>query len=333
MAQLTLSAVQVLAIDALAQAGAGAMAAQALGAAIARAEAEGLASHGLAYLPTYLEHLACGKVRQNAEPQRMQPKPGVVVVDADCGFAHPAIDLGLDALLSAARSQGIAVLVVRNSYNCGVLGHHTDRIARAGMLGLGFTNAPASIAPLGGVKPVIGTNPVSLAAPDGAGGVALLIDQSASVVAKSEIMKKARAGQPIPEGWAFDSAGRPTTDAAVAVKGLMAPAGGQKGVGLGLIVELMAAALSGATLGIDASPFSGPAGGPPKTGQCFIAIDPGTTSGGAFGARLARLCDAITAQEGTHLPGARRAANRARAEREGIAVDDALLARIREFAA
>jgi (2R)-3-sulfolactate dehydrogenase (NADP+) len=329
---LNIDEIAALAVAALRKAGAGEKAAQSLGGAIARAEAEGLASHGLAYLPTYVEHLGCGKVKRDAAPRVTHPRPGIVAVDADCGFAHPAIDLGFESLLPAARSQGIATLVIRNSYNCGVLGHHTDRIAQSGLLGLGFTNAPASIAPTGGVKPVIGTNPVSLAAPDGQGGTSLLIDQSASVVAKSEIMKKARAGLPIPEGWAFDPQGRPTTDAAVAVKGLMAPAGGQKGVGLGLIVELLAAALSGATLGIDASPFSGTVGGPPKTGQCFIAIDAGAASGNAFAERLARLCAAISDQPGTHLPGSRRAANRARAEREGVAVDAALLTRIRELA-
>jgi (2R)-3-sulfolactate dehydrogenase (NADP+) len=329
---LTVREIADLALAALIKAGAGEKAARSLGTAIARAEAEGLASHGLAYLPTYVEHLDCGKVMRDAMPKITHPKPGIVAVDAACGFAHPAIDLGMESLLPAARAQGIATLVIRNSYNCGVLGHHTDRIAGAGLLGLGFTNAPASIAPTGGMKPVIGTNPVSLAAPDGMGGTSLLIDQSASVVAKSEIMKKARAGLPIPEGWAFDAEGKPTTDAAVAVKGLMAPAGGQKGVGLGLIVELLAAALSGATLGIDASPFSGAVGGPPKTGQCFIAIDAGAASGGAFAERLTRLCAAISDQPGTHLPGARRAANRTRAEREGIAVDAALLARIRELA-
>ena len=333
MPQLSIAEIEAFARDALAEAGSGTAAAASLAAAIARAEAEGLASHGLAYLPTYLEHLACGKVKREAAPRLAQPKAGIVTVDADCGFAHPAIALGFETLLPKARELGIAVLVVRNSYNCGVLGHHTERIATEGLLALGFTNAPASIAPIGGKRAVIGTNPVSLAAPDGKGGATLVIDQSASVVAKSEIMKKARAGEPIPEGWAFDAEGRPTTDAAVAVKGLMAPAGGQKGVGLGLIVELMAAALSGATLGIDASPFSGPVGGPPKTGQCFIAVDTGSASGNAFGERLARLAAAITDQPGTHLPGARRAANRMRAAESGVAVDAALLERIRGMAA
>ncbi|MCL4675772.1 MAG: Ldh family oxidoreductase, partial [Pararhodobacter sp.] len=182
-------------------------------------EAEGIASHGLAYIPTYCEHLRCGKVAGQAVPVLTRPRPGVICADAGTGFAHPAIAAGFADLIPLAREQGIAALAVRNSYNCGVLGYHTRQLALAGLLGLGFTNAPASIAPVGGRRPVVGTNPFSLAAPDGNGGIALLIDQSASVVAKSEIMKHAREGRPIPEGWGLGPDGQPTTDPAVALTG------------------------------------------------------------------------------------------------------------------
>ncbi len=84
---------------------------------------------------------------------------------------------------------GIAALAVRNSYNCGLLGFHTDRLARAGLIGIGFTDAPASIAPTGGHEAIFGTNPIAMPVPDGKGGVAFSIDQSASAVAKSEAMR------------------------------------------------------------------------------------------------------------------------------------------------
>ena len=223
---LTLGEIETLAFHALTRAGANAEAATALARATAETEADGVASHGLAYIPIYCEHLRCGKVDGNARPVITQPKPGLVLADAATGFAHGAIAAGFAALIPAARDQGIAALAVRNSYNCGVLGIHTLTLARAGFLALGFTNAPASIAPSGGMRPVVGTNPISLAAPDGAGGAALLIDQSASTIAKSEIMKHAREGRPIPEGWGLDAEGNPTTDPAVALKGSMAPSGG-----------------------------------------------------------------------------------------------------------
>jgi (2R)-3-sulfolactate dehydrogenase (NADP+) len=329
---LQIPEVEDLARHALIAAGAGEGNALSLAAAIAAAERDGIASHGLAYLPTYCEHIGCGKIDGKARPELQRVRPGLLTVDAKTGFAHPAIDVGFAALIPLAREQGIAALAIRNSYNCGVLGYHTERLARAGLLALGFTHAPASIAPIGGLRPVVGTNPFAVAAPDGAGGVAIAIDQSASVVAKSEIMRRNREGKPIPEGWAFGPDGKATTDPAVALKGTMAPSGGYKGVGIALLVELLAAAASGATLSIDASPFSGTAGGPPRTGQFFIAIDAAASSGGAFASRIAGLVEAIASQEGVHLQGSGRAAARVRAERAGIAVDDALLAKVRGLA-
>jgi (2R)-3-sulfolactate dehydrogenase (NADP+) len=329
---MTLDEINALALAALVAAGATQEQAQPLAAAVAAAEADGIASHGLAYVPTYCEHLRCGKVDGKAVPVVSKPKPSLLVVDAKSGFAHPAIDAGFKALIPLAQEMGIAALAIRNSYNCGVLGYHTERLAAAGLLGLGYTNAPASIAPFGGRKAVVGTNPFAIAAPDGKGGAAISIDQSASVIAKSEVMRKKRAGASIPEGWAFGPDGQPTTDPDVALKGTMAPSGGYKGFGAGLMVELLAAAASGAVLALDASPFSGTAGGPPRTGQFFIAIDVAASSGGEFAQRVTRLVEAIAAQEGAHIPGSKRKAARAKSG-AGVAVSADLVKQIKDLAA
>ncbi|NND42425.1 MAG: Ldh family oxidoreductase [Silicimonas sp.] len=325
---MSLSEIEDLAFRALRAAGANEAAAQSLALATAATEADGVASHGLAYIPIYAEHVGCGKVVGDAVPELDQTRPSALVVDANSGFAHPAIDVGFKRLAPLAREQGIAAMAVRNSYNCGVLGYHTGRMARAGLVCLGFTNAPASIAPSGGATPVVGTNPFSIAVPGPDGEPAIHIDQSASTIAKSEVMKHAREGKPIPEGWALDPDGNPTADAEVGLKGSMAPSGGYKGVGVAMTVEVMAAALAGATLGINASPFSGTKGGPPKTGQFFIAIDPDATSGGAFAERIADLAGAIHAQDGARLPGDGRKAKRKEAEKQGVAVSTATIARI-----
>jgi (2R)-3-sulfolactate dehydrogenase (NADP+) len=330
--RMSLDEIESLAAHALTRAGARDASAASLAKAIAAAERDGIASHGLAYLATYCEHLGCGKVAGSAIPVVARPAPAVVVVDAGSGFAHPAIDAGFAELVPLARTQGIAGLAVHHSYNCGVLGYHTERLAEAGLVALGFTNAPASIAPSGGTKPVVGTNPWSLAVPDGKGGAAIVIDQSASVVAKSEVMKKARKGEPIPLGWALGPDGQPTTDPNVGLKGTMMPAGGYKGVGSALLVETMAACLSGAVLGAHASPFSGTAGGPPNTGQYFIAIEPGASSGGAFAARIEALIGALTAEPGVHVPGSGRRAARDKARTQGVAVDPAIAEKARALA-
>lgn len=330
--RLSVDKIRQLAQAALDGAGTSAANAAPLARAVTAAERDGIASHGLLYVPVYAEHARCGKVDGQAEPRMEQPRPATILVDAATGFAHPAISLGFEALIPAAREFGIAALAIRNSYNCGVLGYHTERLASKGIVGLGFTNAPASIAPAGGTKPVIGTNPFSLATPDGKGGASILIDQSASVVAKSEVIMRAREGHALEEGWALDADGNPTTDPDAALKGTMAPSGGYKGVGTGLLTEVMAAALAGATLGVDASPFSGTAGGPPKTGQFFIAIDPAALSGGAFSSRMDGLIAAIADQPGARIPGSRRLAARERADTEGVEVDAGLVEKIRALA-
>ncbi|EFL90882.1 Ldh family oxidoreductase [Ahrensia sp. R2A130] len=330
MAQMTLDEIETLATNALVGAGTSATNAGAVARSTRMAERDGVRSHGLMYVPIYAEHVHCGKVDGKAEPAVETPKPALVRVDAKSGFAHPAIDAGFDAMVDAARSQGVGVMSIFNSYNCGVLGHHAERIARAGLLGLCFTNAPASIAPAGGKKPVVGTNPFALGVPGPDGEPTFVIDQSASAIAKSEIMLRNREGEPIPEGWALDADGNPTTDPAIALKGSMVPSGGAKGFGAGLMVEVFAAALSGAVLGKDSSPFSGTVGGPPNTGQTFIAIDPDPLSSGGFGERVAALAEAITAQEGSRLPGSRRVAARANTSGK-IEVPDDLVERIRAF--
>ena len=328
---LSLAEIEQLAMEALVAAGTAPDNAAPLALATTVTEADGVASHGLAYVPIYCEHVKCGKVDGQATPVLTRPKPGMITVDAATGFAHPAIALGFEMLIPSARANGVAALAIRNSYNCGVLGVHTQALAGAGLMGIGFTNAPASIAPSGGNRPLVGTNPVSVAAPDGEGGVAVLLDQSASVIAKSEIMKHAREGKPIPEGWALDPEGNPTTDPEVALTGSMAPSGGYKGVGIALIVEMMAAAMSGATLGKDASPFSGTKGGPPRTGQFFIAIDPEASSHGDYAARITALVEALREQPGAHLPGDGRAAARRRAAKDGVAVSRATLEKVRAW--
>lgn len=325
--RLTLDQVETLALRVLTEAGASAAQAGPVARSIRRAEADGVRSHGLMYLPVYALHLRCGKVDGQAVPAVSHSRPGAVTVDAANGFAHPAIAAGLPALVAAAKGNGIAAMTLHRSYNCGVLGHHAEDLAAAGLVGLCFTHAPASIAPPGGAVPVIGTNPLALAVPDGTGGAAFVLDQSASVVAKSEVILRNRRGEALEDGWALDAEGRPTTDPAAALKGSMRPAGGAKGFGLGLLAEVLASALSGAVASREASPFSGPDGGPPATGQCFLALDPGGFADG-FGDRITALAAAIADQPGARLPGSRRTAARARTETEGVMVDEALLAQI-----
>jgi len=271
------------------------------------AENQGIKSHGFHYLPIYCLHLKCNKVKGSANPKLHVISNVAFKVNADNGFAHRAISLGMEKLIPSAKENGISSLAITNSYNCGVLGYHTKNIAKEKLIAIGFTNAPASIAPFGGIKPIVGTNPISMAIYN-KGDVKIIIDQSASVVAKSEISVRAKSGEKIPEGWAFGPDGKTTTDASIALKGTMTPAGGYKGFGMGLFVEIMSACLTGSNLGIEASSFANDQGGPPGTGQFFIAINPEKFSS-TFDGKIAKIIQSIESQEKARVPGSKRIKN------------------------
>ena len=268
------------------------------------AEFSGIKSHGFHYLPIYCNHLKIGKIKGNSKATFKQISSSSIKVDADNGFAHTAINIGLKHLCKMSSIEGISCMSIYNSYNCGVLGFHTKKIAEQNLIGLGFTNAPASIAPVGAIKPVIGTNPYSMAAPLN-GKASIIIDQSASIVAKSEISLRAKTGEQIPKGWAFDKDGEVTTNAKEALKGTMAPCGGYKGFSTGLLVEILTACVAGGNLGTQASSFAGEDGGPPSTGQFFIAINPKKFNQD-FEAHLEQLLISISSQEGSRVPGSKR---------------------------
>ena len=293
------------------------------------AELSGIKSHGFHYLPIYCNHLKIGKIKGDSNSSFEKISNSALKVNADNGFAHSAINSAFPTLFKMCSEQGIACMSIYNSYNCGVLGFHTKRIAEKGYIGIGFTNAPASIAPQGGVKAVIGTNPFSLASPY-EGSASIIIDQSASVVAKSEISVRAKSGESIPEGWAYDSFGNITTNAEEALKGTMAPSGGYKGFGTGLMVEILTACLAGGNLGTQSSSFAGDDGGPPSTGQFFIAINQERFNSN-FDRSLKVLIDSITNQEGSRLPGAKRISNYNDNKNKDIEISDELLSRIKKI--
>jgi (2R)-3-sulfolactate dehydrogenase (NADP+) len=318
--QISLDRVAQIATLALTRAGANDVQASAVARSIRAAEAEGTRGIGLGYVPWYCQHLRVGKIIGSVTPVPTQLRPAVVTVDAQGGFAHPAYDAGEDLLIAAAKAQGIAILGVTNAYACGVLGYFSDRLARAGLVSITTTNASSTMAPWGGKTPFFGTNPWAFGAPRA--GDPLVIDSSSSATAYVNLATAAARNDPIPGHWALDAKGRPTTDAQAAMKGSIAPAGGHKGGALALMVEVLAAGLTGANWSFQASSLGDDHGGPPRLGQTFIAIDPGAMASD-FVPRLETLLTAMLAQDGVRLPGARRHANRIITENEGVILNDA----------
>ena len=278
--------------------GAGAWQAGEVARAVARAEAFGNVICGLYYLESYCLQLKSGRVDGQVDPVVTRPKAGQVIADAGFGFAQPAFSRGLPEALAAARENGVATLAVAHAHTCTSLGFFTEQIAAAGLVGIGFTNASPVVAPPNGNTAVIGTNPISMSLPDGG----MHWDFSTSAVALGKITMAKAAGEKIPLGWAVDADGQPTTDPDAALKGALVSAGGYKGWGFGLMAEVLAAGMTGSVNSLDVSGLKLPDGKPHDLGQYYILMEPQAD----FAARLARVAEAVAAQEGARIPGQNR---------------------------
>lgn len=300
--------------------------------ALAVAEAEGLASHGASRIPQYCGHVKNGRANGQAIPRVARERGGACLVDAGGGLAFEACGLATREAIRRAGGHGVAYVAVTNSNHFGVAAYHAEPIAQAGLVGLAFGNSPAAMPAWGGKRALFGTNPVAAAFPR-RGAAPLVIDLSLSAVARGKIMVAARDGKPIPEGWALDREGRPTTDAKAALDGSMLPAGGVKGAMLALVIELLACALSGAAYGFESDSFFTDAGKPTRIGQGMLAIDPGALAGNdVYLERIETLIAVMMEDEGVRLPGDRRRALREKAAREGVTIPAELLAKIRTLA-
>jgi (2R)-3-sulfolactate dehydrogenase (NADP+) len=335
MSLLPCAEAEALVAQVLQAAGASAAMARSTARALVLAEAQGLASHGLSRVAQYATHLRNGRVDGDAVPRVLHERGGAALVDAGEGLAFPACDLAVAEAAGRAREFGVAFVGVTRSHHAGVMVDHLRPLAEAGLVALGFANSPAAMPAAGGTHAVFGTNPVAAIFPR-RDGDPLLVDLSLSEVARGKVMVAAKAGQPIPLGWALDRDGQPTTDAQAALEGSMLPLGAAsspKGAMLALVVELLVTALLGANFGFEASSFFVDEGNRPRLGQAFVAIDPGALGGpsGSNGYldRVEILVTEMLRDDGVRLPGARREALRRHAQAHGLQVPDTLLAALR----
>jgi (2R)-3-sulfolactate dehydrogenase (NADP+) len=331
-ATLPVSELEQLMVRALRASGATEAMAAATARALASAEAEGIASHGASRIPQYCGHLRNGRATGSAVPRVVRERGGACLVDAGGGLAFEACALATREAIARTRVHGVSFVSVTNSNHFGVAAFHVEPLARAGLVGIAMGNSPAAMPAWGGKRALFGTNPIAAAFPRRS-AEPIVIDLSLSAVARGKIMVAARDGKPIPEGWALDKDGRPTTDAKAALEGSMLPAGGVKGAMLALTVELLVCALSGAAYGFESDSFFTDEGRPTRIGQAILAVDPGALAGNeAYLERVETLVDAMLADEGVRLPGERRAQLRERTLREGVSVPPDLLAKIRAIA-
>ncbi|MDO9384999.1 MAG: Ldh family oxidoreductase [Hyphomicrobiaceae bacterium] len=327
MAQLSMEEARALAERALRKAGAREAMAASTAQALVRAEAQGLASHGLTRVPQYATHLRNGRADGLAVAVVARQKGAALLIDAKHGLAFPACDLAIGNAIATARTLGVCFVGITNSHHCGVLVDHLRAVTDAGMIGLGFANSPSAMPAAGGKHPIFGTNPVAAAFPR-RNNAPLMIDLSLSEVARGKVMVAAKEGKPIPLGWALDRDGNPTTDAKAALEGSMLPLGAvssPKGSMLALMVELLVTAVIGAQFGFEASSFFVDEGNVPRLGQAFLVIDPGALAGSdAYYDRIEILIAEMLSDEGVRLAGARRTGLERRADESGLTIPDAL---------
>ncbi len=302
---------------------------------IVNGERDHCKSHGIYRIEGCLRAVQAGLAVPDAQPELHDSGKAVIEVEAHGGFANPAFDHAKDALVARAKETGIAALVIRDCLHFSALWHEVELLAADGLASLSMCPSYAFVAPAGGTEPLLGTNPMAFGYPR-QGEHPYVYDFATSVAARGEIELHRRAGTPLPEGWAVDKDGNPTTDPEAALDGAMLPFGGHKGSAISTMIELMAGAMLGERMSKEALEFTGANGTLlPRHGALVIAMDPAVfaaRSGRDPIAEGERLLGAIGAQ-GARLPSQRRFQARVKSLAEGITLTDAEVAQLDRFEA
>lgn len=304
--------------------GVSAEAAHDLAEAIVEAELNGIKTHGLRRLTSYLDRIAAGGIDGRAVPVLTGAGP-IVEVDGRHGLGAHVLRVACDAAAERADQNGIGLGLVRNGSHAGAIGWCATRLAQRGLVGVVISNGPPLIAPPGGSRPFLSNSPLAIAAPVADGGT-FLVDLATSVTSRDNIRQAAEAGGHIPPDWALDEEGKPTTDADSALVGTMLPIGGDRGFALVLGLEVLAGLLPGA-LSDRLVPSKDLGNAHEGIGHFVLAISPAHLAHGvSLARRLQDLEERMTAldrPEGApvpRLPGRRRQKIREQRIRDGIPV-------------
>jgi LDH2 family malate/lactate/ureidoglycolate dehydrogenase len=263
------------------------------------ADLEGITSHGVMLVPLYVDRILHGSVSKRSRGEVVSDRGAAIVLDAGHALGQLTARQAVALALARARDIGAAVVAVRNAFHFGTAGRHARSMAEQGCIGVVVSNTRPLMPPPGGAEAIVGNNPVAIALPTN-GDHPVEVDMALSATAMGKIRLAATEGQSIPEGWAVDSEGRPTTDPGEAIKGMLLPAAGPKGFGLAFVLDLLCGGLSDGAVGAEVRPLYGDPAVPYGCSQLFMAIhvDHFTTLG-AFSARVQR--------QAAHVSNAKRA--------------------------
>lgn len=290
-------------------------------------ERDGCKSHGVYRLEGCLRTVKAGKVVVDAVPEVVSADGAIVRVNAKGGFSNPAFELGVPALAQKAREFGLAALVINDCTHFAALWPEIEALTDHGLAALAMCPSYATVAPAGGSSPLLGTNPLAFGWPR-QDAPPYVFDFATSVAARGEIELYRRAGKPLPEGWAIDAAGLPTTSPEAALDGAMLTFGSHKGSAISTMIELLAGVMIGDLTSPEALEALGTTTLAPAHGELILALDPVKFCQGRAGDPFARaevLFEAIQGQ-GARLPSQRRFAARKISMNEGVTLTSAELA-------
>lgn len=304
-------------------------------AVLVRTNLRGIDTHGVMRVLPYVEKLRSGEVNAAARPVA-ELREGVLHVDGGCGLGQVVASFAVEEAVALARSQPVVMGLVRNSGHLAALGLFVLPAAEAGMIAVLCQETPPLMALEGSSGPAIGNNPIAFAAPV-AGGAPLVFDMATSIVARGNVLAAARDKVPIPEGWSIGPDGHPTTDPAVALKGAMLPVAGHKGIGLAMLVQILAGSLSGSRSAENAARFrAGNPAGNSSAGNVsafLLLINPERVAGrAAFDANVAEWLSTYMAVSGeeARYPGERAALCEVERRRDGVPLSLGAVAELRK---
>lgn len=322
---LTLAEAEQLSLDILTHYGYSDAHAGAITRSVVAAQRDECHSHGLYRILNCVETARLGAINLHVEPEIIDQAPAVVRVNAHQGCSLLSLEHGLPLLVDKAKTMGIALLGINNSFHFSALWPEVEALSAQGLVGIAMTPSHAFVAPAGGSKPLFGTNPIAFSWPR-PGKTPYTFDFATSVVARGEIELHRRAGDKIPDHWAVDVDGNPTTSPEEALAGAMLTFGGYKGSALSTMIELLAGPLIGDLLGHETQAATAEGDGKPFHGELLIAIAPEVLLGDQAAQHLLHsetLFEEIIAQ-GARLPSQRRYAARERSTNKGVTIPEAL---------
>ena len=300
---------------------------------LVQADLRGVHSHGVMRVPNYVTRLTTGGVDPRGRPRVVKDRVAALVVDGGNSMGQIGGAFAMRRAIERARDTGVAFAAVGGSNHCGAMDYYARLAVAEGMIGIAATNALPTMAPWGGIDRIVGLNPIAIGIPAGL-EPPIVLDTALGATARGRIEVYQQKGQPIPEGWAFDAEGRPTTDPAEALDGLIRPIGAYKGIGLALCMGILSTVLSGAGYGTESGNLDdGPIAG--ADGHFFAALNVAAFEDAA---RFRSRVDAIVRQynatrlapgvERVYTPGALEAEIEARHRAEGVPLNEETIAGI-----